>query len=162
MHWTGTVRLQIDYTPRQDTAAQQHYALCGVSKDSASGNEPSYPLPAQDVPLLVSETFSVVPPPQPAAAEPFSFHRNWRLPVFIQGEAAAAPIFIGVGLTAVSTPLLIHLKPHFSIDLSPCFRWHRSSPWSLTRAERALSWIWATRPSARCSPFDRTHSKPEP
>ncbi len=102
-----TVRLQIDYTPRQDAAAQQHYALCGaVSQGSASTDTPSYPLPPQDVPLLVSESFSIVPPPPPEAAEPFSFHRNWRLPVFVQGEQSSAPIFIGVCLTAVRTPFL--------------------------------------------------------
>ena len=101
----GTVRLQIDYTPRQDAAAQQHYNLCcGVSQDTASADTPSYPLPAQDAPLLISETFSVAPQPQQAEAEPFSFHRNWRLPVFIQGETSAAPIFIGVCLTAVPSP----------------------------------------------------------
>jgi hypothetical protein len=112
---TGTVRLQIDYTPREDAAAQKHYNLCGgVSQDSASGDTPSYPLPAQDVPLLVSESFSVAPPPQ-APGEPFSFHRNWRLPVFVQGEAAVAPVFIGVCLTAVPHPF-VNLKPIFVLN----------------------------------------------
>ena len=98
----GTVRLQIDYTPRQDAAAQQHYALCTGGSDKP----PLYPLPSQEEPLLISETFSV-PPPAAAeplsfhTAEPFSFHRNWRVPVFIQGELSAAPLFIGVSLTAV-------------------------------------------------------------
>lgn len=105
----GTVRLQIDYTPRQDAAAQQHYNLCcGVSQDTSSADTPSYPLPAQDAPLLISETFSVAPQPQQAEAEPFSFHRNWRLPVFIQGETSAAPIFIGVCLTAIA--------PQFTVE----------------------------------------------
>ncbi len=112
----GTVRLQIDYTPREDVAAQKHFNLCGgVSQDTENGDTPSYPLPAQDVPLLVSETFSVVPPPQ-TPGEPFSFHRNWRLPVFVQGEAAAAPIFLGVCLTAVLHPDFIYLKPIFALN----------------------------------------------
>ena len=106
--------MQIDYTPRQDAAAQQHYAAYGAAlQDGASEVMPSYPLPAQEVALLVSESFSSLSSLAPGAVEPFSFHRNWRLPVFIQGEASSAPIFIGVCLTAV---LFCILKPFPAVN----------------------------------------------